>query len=451
MKTLTLKLKTWTGVILASFLSVLVMNTNAQTYFFKDTVTCYNWDNPNSEWDDSYREIYAYDANGNDTLYVYQTFNGTNWENSSKQEKTYNASNKILSKTNYTWTSGNWHPIFKEENTYDANNNLLQKLYFNYSSTWDSSFRIIYTYNSSNLEIQSIGQSYSSGTWVNTGLNSKSYDGNGNLLTDTSKTWDGSSNIWINSQINLYTYNSGNYVLTNIYQVWDTLTSTWDNISKSEYEYNSSNSLTRNTIFNWNNMTPAWDTSFRMNYVYDANQKEIEFYNESYQGGVWHKVYRYTKSYDVNDNLLLRKNYNWSNVINDWEISSQDSNMYNTNNLLTEWIYGNYISGNYVNSSRCVYVYESITFTGIEDEGVNTVSCIMANPYNGQNIQCNLDPAKTYRLNLFDLQGRIIYATQIAGGNTFTLDPSIQNGLYIMQLQSMDGKEMMNKKLLIAY
>ncbi len=60
-----------------------------------------------SQWQNSYKEDYAYDSLGNDTAYVYSRWGGAAWQNMNKTASTYDSSGNILQSLRLVWNSGN--------------------------------------------------------------------------------------------------------------------------------------------------------------------------------------------------------------------------------------------------------------------------------------------------------------------------------------------------------
>ncbi len=430
--------------IIAALSFIGVKNLHAQTYYFPDTVTCFNWDDPNTEWDSSYRNIYTYNINGDVTVDIYQSFS-TSWENVSKTENTYNSAFKKTKYEYFTWIAPNWVPSQKTEYIYDSNNNLIKETYFIWNGTaYDSSMRYLYTYDVNNKLQSYIIQSYSAG-WVDASKTDYTYDSNGNVTDEVISNWNTITNQWDFILKIMYTYNTSNYVLTQINQNYSG--GNWVNSVKREYTYNSGNLAINITNYFWN--VAAWDSSFRMLMTYDVNGNKIQQITQSYQGGNWNNQTKIENTYNANDDLIQMKNYNWN--AGNWEIGAEDTTIYNSNNLKEEWIAGYYNMGNYTNSQRCVYKYESITFTGIEEtQPLSQLKCVVANPYSGQTIQCDLNENHMYRMDLFDIRGRLVQSMNISGGAMFTIGQGLENGMYIMRILDENGVDTFSKKLIIS-
>lgn len=442
MKTCTL----FQSLLSATALSFLLTSQlQAQTYYFPDTVTCFNWDQANTEWDSAYRNIYVYTPSGNIQENVYQ-FYTTQWDNSTKQEFTYNSNNDVTDEKNFSWNGTAWDPSFRYLFFYNTGNKLIKRISLNWNgTTYDSTQQSLITYDGNGFKNSETYQAYSAG-WNNSFKIFYVNDANGNVLKQVNAMWDNINTEWDSSMQWLRTFNTANLVLTETQQIWNMVMNQWDNSNKRVNVYNSSNQQIINYFLNWNN--PNWDSSFRTLHTYDVNGNKTSVINQSYNAGNWENSFKTEFLYDANGNQIRSFSYYWN--AGNWEPSSKDTTMYNANDLKTEWIYGYFNMGVYENSQRCVYNYESITFTGIEENPYQALGCLMPNPYAGQFVACDLKPDKSYMVSLFDMQGRLVMQQQVNNGaNGFSMNTLPDNGLYIVQVQSEDGTEVFTKKLII--
>ena len=130
----------------------------------------YKWSN--NKWQGVYRYEYAYDEQGRrtaNTKYSGWNTSTNSWKGSSKQEYVFykNYTDKYESMTTYSWNNNQWNP----------------------------SSRNIYSYDSSDREIEQILQGYSltKKAWINISKHEKEYNGN-KLVKDNEYAW--SNNQW---------------------------------------------------------------------------------------------------------------------------------------------------------------------------------------------------------------------------------------------------------------
>ena len=112
-----------------------------------------DWNSETSQWENSSKSEYTYDANGNITVYLYYDLNTiiSQWENSYKSEYTYDTNGNPTVGIYSDWNSetSQWENSSKSEYTYDANGNPTVEIYSDWNSEtsqWENSYKSEYTY-----------------------------------------------------------------------------------------------------------------------------------------------------------------------------------------------------------------------------------------------------------------------------------------------------------------
>ena len=156
-----------------------------------------DWNSETSQWVNSDKSEYTYDANGNLTVRIYSYWNsGTSqWVNSDLEEYTYDANGNPTVRIYSGWNSetSQWVNSSKYEYTYDANGNPTVEIYSLWNSEtsqWENSDKSEYTYDLSyglndlilpnldyfvpdysnlivNKPVDFIDYNYIDGSWVN--------------------------------------------------------------------------------------------------------------------------------------------------------------------------------------------------------------------------------------------------------------------------------------------
>ena len=156
-----------------------------------------DWNSETSQWVNSDKSEYTYDANGNLTVRIYSYWNsGTSqWVNSDLEEYTYDANGNPTVRIYSGWNSetSQWVNSDKYEYTYDANGNPTVEIYSLWNSEtsqWENSDKSEYTYDLSyglndlilpnldyfvpdysnlivNKPVDFINYNYIDGSWVN--------------------------------------------------------------------------------------------------------------------------------------------------------------------------------------------------------------------------------------------------------------------------------------------
>ena len=212
------------------------------------------------------KDVYSYDKNGNNTLYISYHWNTeiNNWKEASKYEFTYDNNNNRTLQIYYQWNTeiNNWKESSKTEYTYDNNNN--QTSYIEYSwnteiNNWKESNKGESTYDNNNNRTLQIGYSWNTeiNNWIESQKYEYTYDNNNNQTLQISYQWNTEINNWKESQKREYTYDNNNNQTSFIYHTWNS--GNWIG-SKNEYKYNlsySSNELVSPSVYGVNMLTEA--------------------------------------------------------------------------------------------------------------------------------------------------------------------------------------------------
>jgi hypothetical protein len=164
-----------------------------------------DWNSETSQWENSDKYEYTYDANGNPTVEIDSDWNSetSQWKNSDKSEYTYDANGNPTVGINSDWNSetSQWENYSKYESTYDANGNPTVVIYSRWNSetsqwknydkseyTYDLSYSLndlilpnIYSFAPSysnlivNKPVDFISYDYGQGSWVNSSKGTYQY------------------------------------------------------------------------------------------------------------------------------------------------------------------------------------------------------------------------------------------------------------------------------------
>lgn len=180
--------------------------------------------------------------------------------------------------------------------------------------------------------------------------------------------------------------------------------STWNNSSGSNYEYDSNNNLIAETYVNWNS-NGAWEIKTKTSYTYNANNKVTEeLYKSSWDSPTNTLENSYKDTYTYTGGKLTEAIYyewissNW--VIDGKTVVTYTNNLptgflwydwdgmqwvneervtlsYNANNKLTSEVTEEWIGSQWVNSYKTLYTYDSnnkmISYKSAEWDEFNTI------------------------------------------------------------------------------
>ena len=192
-----------------------------------------------SSYENSDKGDYSYDTNGNRTQDIEQYWNSTSWENSYKSNFTYNANNLVTEVLDYTWDGSQWVLDTKNTATYLTNNKLDKFFSFDWDgSQWIDSERATVSYNSNQLETI-IYEIWDGSQWV---LDEKDTyiinSTSGKIEELLYQSWDGSS--WQNEDKYTYILDASNNRVTETYSYYDTNSTSWILSNKEDYTYDTS-------------------------------------------------------------------------------------------------------------------------------------------------------------------------------------------------------------------
>jgi hypothetical protein len=121
----------------------------------------------NGAWVNSLKTVYTFGSNGKVSQMVFHYWLNNSWTLSSRQTYTYNANDDYNTILTQIWnpTSSNYTNSSRATYTYTQYNNT-QTVYESWTNNaWQSSTRMLYDYDTSDNNIETITQNYSSG-WV---------------------------------------------------------------------------------------------------------------------------------------------------------------------------------------------------------------------------------------------------------------------------------------------
>ena len=254
-------------------------------------------------------------------------------------------------------------------------------------------------------------QQWQSSAWVNRMKTAYTYSG-GNETEAVTQAYAGG--IWTNSSKVLYTYNASNLKTQEVHQTGaGTL---WNNSSKYDYSYNGSGNRTLSIYSEW---STSW-TAMEADTTKWSGDDETEIVHNHFHDG-W--LSRTQFSYDANHNGILDLSQEWSD-------------------------------GNWVNTSRAVYVYQTLAVE-IDNGQMPSVFELKQNypnPFNPLTvIRYSLSRRSPVEIAVFNLLGqevkRLENGLQPAGVYETTWDGTnrtgekVASGIYFYRIKAGDNVE----------
>jgi len=364
----------------------------------------YSWDAAVGEWLLNSKDTDTYDANGNWMSGFGYSWNPDTgqWDPTNKYEATYDQNGNQSLSTSYNWDEEAqiWIPNSKSEYTSDAAGNTTQRIDYDWdlvAGTWIPDFKNEVTYDANGIETQLVAYYWlpESGQWLPSSKYVYTYDSNGDLILETAHEWDTVTQAWISGWKYEYGYNSNRQMILYTYSNWDAATGTWQADYKEECQFDSFGNEILDLSSVWNYETNQWGNDYKVDYTFD-----YDYLFEEVLAPYWLKYYGY-----FNNKIL-------SSTFSAWD---ED---------LSQW----------VPDDRDVYFYSDIDNSGITGNSLTPVR-VFPNPTNDLIIIELPTFLKSARLELFDIQGREVLATQLSSTRSHIPVGMLQSGMYYYNIR----------------
>jgi len=364
-----------------------------------------------STWENSIQDEYAYNSQGDQTLYINSAYNAStsSWDIQSgmQQEYTYNAQNQLINQTRKDYSSSS----MVYENTYHKLN---------------------YTYDPLTGMMLSYEQELGAGSsWIPQSRYEYLIDANGVYTDMYRKTWDSgtssyANNYWSN-ELQWYSWNG--------------------NLGDNKLSY-SLNHL-------WDAGTNTYLVDGNSTIAYDVNGGSVRT-DKQYSNGVFINERRYAFLYDVNENFTDQHEEVWNTTTNSWETSSEiiNNNTYDVDNYLTQMIKIVFNEDPAILALEPQYRYDYFNYqtfsnqVGLDELKTNTFT-IYPNPSSATaTIDCSkLKEACT--IVITDLTGKQLQTIAVDANAALELNVTdYSKGMYSVQVVS-DGKILGTERLII--
>lgn len=245
-------------------------------------------------WHISDRNTYTYDAAGNLTRSVWQSWNATTqaWENSSSYAIRYDAEGRDTEWATYTWNAqrGAWDGVRRNEYTYNAAGDLTG--YAGY--TW----------------------SQADADWVGEFRYQDTLDDQGRWIESVNYVWDALPRVWVHESRAQATY-AGDHLAEYVASEWDLATQAWKTTRRSTFAYDGSGNVQEDVFYVWS--AGAWLPNTRTTYAYDAAGLKTGSQTFGYMSGTWRLS---SRSVVARSGRLTTETWQWLNA-GQWQLTSK--------------------------------------------------------------------------------------------------------------------------------
>lgn len=381
----------------------------------------------------------------------------------------------------YRWNreTGEWMLRARIIKNYNDAEQLTDK-YFQYytdNNVWVEGLYFNYTYTDSGEPSEMIIQFWSTdaGGWVNHFRKTRFYNDAGTLAQIRTQWWSRMHKEWVNHQLKKFAWN-GDLLVADTVKVHHPMTDGWTNHHYSAYNYSDAGLKTSKIIYMWQHFHEIWEKTKRLLYSYDdsgeyintitgqkwfgddAGWKNLHRYNYTYNDGgdlsvfiyeYWnhfHSIWVENKKagYGYNDagwvdHIVWQTKYHpdsdWANVKQAFINYDDLGNM--AERIEQHW---NKYHEEWVNFRKWEMVLQYKSITGIFKRPQSDIKAIFPNPYRtGYDISFQGLEKGTYRLDLFDISGKLVETKVIGQNGQASFDSGLRNGMYIMVLSGAHG------------
>jgi len=259
--------------------------------------------------------------------------------------------------------------------------------------------------------------------WTNHHYSAYNYSDAGLKTSKIIYSWRHFQEVWKKTKRLVYSYDDGGeYINTVTGQKWFGDDAGWKNIHRYNYTYNDGGDLSVFIFEYWNHFHSIWVEKKKVDYGYDDAGwvDHIVWQTKYHSNSDWANVKQAFISYDDLGNMTERIEQHWNNYHEEW-----------------------------VNFRKWEMVLQYKSITGIFERPESDIKAIFPNPYRtGYDISFQGLEKGTYRLELFDISGKLVETKEIGQNRQASFDSGLRNGIYIIVLSDAHGP-VFNTKLVV--
>jgi hypothetical protein len=413
------------------------------------------------------KQKYSWDDAGNLASELTQILYSGSWVNERLSTYTYDENGNMLTELRQLWQGEAWANDAVYTSTYDEHGNMLTIQY----QYWDGEvlvnyWIVIYTYDINDNMLTQIAQDWENGVWVNFSGLTNTYNIFGEIETSLGQHWE--NGAWVDDEILFFTYNSNGqllsaYRMTNIF-------GEWMNTFMNSYTFDIYGYMDSLLIQDWDNLNGTWVNSWLSTRINDINGNWLTETRQLWIEGAWENIFNYSRTFDSEENLIEETRQGWAN--DEWvnnKKATYDFLPGHVNANAFDWDGSNWIAsvagapltifmgGEWLLNEFAVtldFFYTDIT--GIEEQNANTeneaIHCY-PNPASNQ-INIEINPAwqtKNCLIELFNQSGQRVKSMEILPNSESSASINVEEvppGLYLLKFTS--GKLTSTRKMIIS-
>lgn len=372
------------------------------------------------------RKIYQYE-NGQQTLYSFQIWDNTtqNWKDDYQERITYDAEGRWDEFSSREQNeSGEWEFVLREQISYDTAGNPKELIVSSGNgNSWEPTQRLEALFNEEGFYTHIYRQMWTGAAWDTTSRETTTFSaGNSRWRGYTLEEKNPSTGKLENVARELYAYNSYGFWVKTERQEWDQQLEAWQNMLQEEYTY-----TRRGVWIGWLQQVwqgGEWVNNIRQKYTPGSEGRADLVQEWDASAEDWTNAFRNVIKFDDDKNLEREMGtQKWDDATDSWSVLPE--------------------------TRRCIHAWSPLRTTSIR-RPLPKLNCGIANPYSLRTpIYCeSLELGKTYQVDMVDTQGRSVYQTKVRGGQHFSVNQPIANGIYYLQIQEGGQLKHMQKLLI---
>ncbi|MCU0347659.1 MAG: T9SS type A sorting domain-containing protein [Saprospiraceae bacterium] len=353
--------------------------------------------------------------------------------------------------------------------------------YLPWLGQWRNSAHLSYSYNSQNVLVQLVEQSWDTlqNAWVNLKMTEYTPNQNGDYTQELNKVWDGQAwqnqdrinsvfgsngyietltqqlwenGAWRNNLRIIYATNpNGDFVLTK-FQLWNVATNSFYDVNRQTYFYDMDfpEREIRQVTEVFDQATLQWANSSRIDISYDSQGNPTEQTSQLWvtQDSVWSNSNRIVQNFSASNLVTLRTEFVWNG--SQWVNFFQVNNVYDAEDNLTRFEVSQWDVNQWVLLTSCDF-YPRFHHEVLAANEPLTVPCAWPNPYRlGTPVQCpHFAEGGAKLLAVYDFSGQLQHLQNIENQSVVELNADLPAGLYLVKINGEGGRFAPQKLMII--
>lgn len=339
------------------------------------------------------------------------------------------------------WLNDSWVNSELETHSYNEDDNLLLIVLQSWENdAWNNSYQLEYVYDQEGQLIQNIYSMWDAeaGAWQLFGRSTPTFDPVTNFVTQILVEMYFEPFGWINAAVSYFTYNAQDLVSLYIEDNWNLEIMDWEHLSRTYYTYNGEELLTEELLQYW--VEDQYQDGDLTTYTYNGQgqlvQRLYEYFGFTRE---WLPGSRTTYSYD-SDGLQsheLEEMY----TIDSWQNSYQITYSYDANDNLVTALRQDWASGrSWQNSSETTYTYTTSVDIA-EPHSADAPVSVYPNPASGIIHFASQDELKgDVVITIVDMKGSLVARLEIAGHDSgpisWLIPAELNDGIYLYRVEA---------------